>query len=225
MSVVPQKRTDRVAWYRARIAQWTSQATNIGTTAGACTAMDALITAAEDARNAQLLAEAAATTATNTFYNACDAMGVAGQAIIKNVRSKAESTGDPNVYDLAMIPPPATPSPAGPPGTPDKFKVELNSGALILTWKCANPVSGGVVYQVYRRDTPTSEYQSLGVSGEKKWVDTTVPMGSSQVTYKIRGVRPTAAGLWAEFNVTFGMGSGGAFVASVTPATSPKLAA
>lgn len=223
MSVVPQKRSEKVAWFKARIAQWIAEATNIGTTSAACTDMAAKITAAEDALAAKTVAEAAAEAATNTFYTACEAMGVAGQAIIKNVRSKAESTGDMDVYSLAMIPPPATPAPAGPPGTCRDFKAVLDAGELILTWKCTNPASGGVVYQVYRRTSPTGEFESLGVAGEKKWIDATLPAGSSQVTYKIRGVRPTAAGLWAEYNVTFGMGSAGAFVASVEAA--PKLAA
>ena len=224
MSVVPQKRTEKLAWYKARIAQWTAESTNIGTTSAACTDMAAKIAAADDAKEAKDVAEAAAEAATNTFYNACDAMGVAGQAIIKSVRSKAESTGDLNVYDLAMIPPPATPTPAGPPGTPHTFTVQLDAGAIITKWKCTNPVSGGVVYQVYRRLGGVGEYESLGIAGEKKYIDATVPAGTSQVTYKIRGVRSTAAGLWAEFNVTFGIGSSGAVTASVSEA-SPKLAA
>lgn len=224
MSVVPVKRTEKVEWYRARIAQWTSEAANIGTDAAACTDMSAKITAAEDAQAAKILAEAAAKTATEAFYNACNAMGVAGQAIIKNVRSMAESTGNPDVYTLAMVPAPATPQPAGPPGTPREITAEINSGVLILKWKCTNPVSGGVVYQVYRRNTPTSEFESLGIAGVKKFVDDTIPAGAYQVTYKIRGVRPTAAGLWAEFNVTFGMGTGGAVTAMVSDAN-PKMAA
>jgi hypothetical protein len=224
MSVVPQKKIARVEWYEGRIAAWTSNATAIGTTAGACTDMAAKITAARAAWNAKVIAEAASEAATNTFYTACDAMGVAGQAIIKNVRSKAESTGDMEVYSLAMIPPPATPTPAGPPGTPGDFSVQLDSGALMLKWKCSNPVSGGVVYQVYRRTTPAGEYEALGIAGEKRFIDATVPAGSSQVTYKIRGVRPTAAGMWAEFNVTFGMSTAGATIASVSE-TTPKLAA
>jgi hypothetical protein len=224
MSVVPQKRTEKVAWYQARIAQWTAEATNIGTTSAACTDMAAKITAAADAMAAKVIAEAAAEAATEVFYNACDAMGVAGQAIIKSVRSKVESTGDMDIYPLAMIPAPATPEPAGPPGTPHTFTAELNSGAIITRWKCTNPVSGGVVYQVYRRLGGTGEFESLGIAGEKKFIDATVPVGTSQVTYKIRGVRPTAAGLWAEFNVTFGIGSSGAVTASVSE-SSPKLAA
>ncbi len=106
MSVVPSKKTEKIQWYKDRIAQWTSVATSIGTTSGAVTALGTKITAAEDAYNAKQLAEAAAKAATTAYYNAVNDMGVDGQAIIKQVRAKAESSGDMDVYSQAMIPPP-----------------------------------------------------------------------------------------------------------------------
>ena len=225
MGVVPNKRPEKVAWYKARIAQWTTEATNIGTSSAACTAMAALITAAEDALNAKITAEGAAEAATNTFYTACDAMAVAGQAIIKNVRSKAESTGNPEVYSLAMVPPPATPAPKGNPGTATNFKVKLNGdGSIELTWKCSNPAgTSGTLYQIFRRISAEGEFEYMGGVGEKKYHDTTIPAGTTTATYKIQAVRSTAVGDWAEFNVNFGTGAGGAMTASVEP--SPKLAA
>jgi hypothetical protein len=46
------------------------------------------------------------------------------------------------------------------------------------------------------------------------------------VTYQIQAVRSTAVGPWAQFNVNFGVSSGGAMTASVTEQPpSPKLAA
>jgi hypothetical protein len=68
------------------------------------------------------------------------------------------------------------------------------------------------------------EFGFLGNAGEKKFVDTLIPAGSSQVTYQIRAVRSTSAGGWAQFNVNFGMSSGGGMTASVVE-TEPKIAA
>jgi hypothetical protein len=152
------------------------------------------------------------------------AMTNAGMAIIEQVRTKARSSGE-GVYPLANIPAPATPTPVGPPGTPDTFKVSLDgAGGLILTWKCANPAgSVGTMYQVYRRVTPTGEFTYIGGTGTREFTDVTVPAGSSQVTYKIQAVRSTAVGLWAQFNVLFGVSGSGEMTAAVE--TAPKLAA
>ena len=43
-----------------------------------------------------------------------------------------------------------------------------------------------MVYQVYRRATATGEFTYLGGSGAKTFVDSTIPAGSSQVTYQIQ---------------------------------------
>jgi hypothetical protein len=120
----------------------------------------------------------------------------------------------------------ATPSPMPDPGTPEALEVTLDgAGGLILKWKCANPTgSQGTMYQIYRRVTASGEFTYLGGSGEKKFTDSTVPAGSSQVTYKIQAVRSTAVGLWAQFNVLFGVSGSGEMIASVAQ-TSPRIAA
>ena len=111
-------------------------------------------------------------------------------------------------------------------GMPTNMKVSLEAtGAVTLRWKCVSPRATGMVYQVFRRigDGP---FEYLGGAGEKKFTDSTLPMGSSQVTYQIQAVRSTASGPWAQFNVNFGTTSGGGtMVASVTQSTPTKLAA
>ena len=106
----------------------------------------------------------------------------------------------------------------------------LPNRTLAFTWKCHNPGNAhGVIYQVYRRTSPTAEFQFVGASGMKKWVDATLPAGSSQVTYQLQATRSTAAGVTAEFNVNFGVGGGGQVVATVAPAAgsdnAPRIAA
>lgn len=121
-----------------------------------------------------------------------------------------------------------TPEPMGDPGTCSDFKVELQAdGSIKITWKANNPTGmSGVTYQIWRRFGSEGEFAYAGASGEKKYIDSTIPAGTQQVQYQVRGIRPTAAGAWAQFNVNFGQASSGAAMASVIEtAVSPKLAA
>ena len=117
----------------------------------------------------------------------------------------------------------AIPSPVGKPGTPFQLKVELKpSGALELTWKCDNPAgSHGTLYQIGRKVDGATTFEYVGGAGEKKWTDSTLPAGSSSVTYQIQAVRTTSVGDAAEFIVNIGISSGGAMMASVVACAGP----
>ena len=227
MSVVPNKQLEKLEWCENHVDPWTTNAAAIGTTAAEVTAFGTKVDAARAAMTAAEVARDAAKNATLTLQTAIAAMDVAAAGIIKQVRAKAETTGNPNVYALASIPAPGTPSPVGPPGTPTSFTVLLaQDGALQLGWKCNNPVGcHGVLYQVYRRVGTAGDFAYVGGAGEKKFIDATVPAGASQVTYQIQAVRSTSVGPWAQFNVNFGTAAGGAVTASVAEASSPKIAA
>ena len=71
------------------------------------------------------------------------------------IRAFAESTAKPTVvYNLAQIPPPASPSPAPPPAQPTDLTVTLDAsgGSLTLRWKAANPAgTSGTSYIIRRR--------------------------------------------------------------------------
>ncbi len=224
MSVVPEKRIDRVQFYEDHIAPFTANATAIGITTTEVTDLDTKTDAARAAYTAQQVAQQAAKAATLAFHNAVNAMSVAGSALIKKIRAKAEQSANPSVYALAQIPAPATPSPMGAPGEPTDFAALLqNNGALTITWKCANPAgSQGTTYQVWRRLAGTNELAFIGVTGEKKFVDATIPAGTTQAMYQIQAFRSTAAGPWAQFNVNFTTEIGGAVVTAVA---APKIAA
>jgi hypothetical protein len=226
MSVVPKKYAQRVQFFEDRVAKWTANAVAIGTTADKVTALTSLAGNARRALSEQQTAMAAAKAATLAFDTAVKAMSVEGASIIKQVRAKAEVTGD-SVYSLAEIPAPAKRSPVGPPGQPEAFKASLDgNGALMLAWKCKNPKgASGTIYQVYRRVGGSGEFTYLGGTGEKKFTDTTLPTGATQVTYQIQAVRSTAVGLWATFNVFFGTNTSGPMVESTVVTTAPRMAA
>lgn len=126
-----------------------------------------------------------------------------------------------------MIPPPAKASPIGPPGQPTQFTFELDArGALELSWKCKNPRGAvGTMYQVSRRIGPGGELVPLGITGEKRFVDETIPAGSTQVIYQIQAIRSTAAGPIATFNVNFGTGRARSTMTSAMQLERSKLAA
>lgn len=101
------------------------------------------------------------------------------------------------------------------PGTPEKFKAQFTAlGALELSWKCSNP-TGGTMYTVWRK-IGDAEPTFVCNCGTKKIVDSSLPAGTSQVTYQIQAQRSTAAGAWATFVVTIGVAPSGAATTAVT---------
>lgn len=226
MSVVPDKLSERIDFFEARISPWNTNATAIGTTVAKVTTLTGLTENAREKYAAQQAAKAAAKAATTALRAAIDAMSTEGASIIKQIRAQADIAGN-NVYSLAQIPPPAIPGPTPPPGTPYEPKVTLNgNGHLMVAWKCNNPKSAtGTIYQVYRRVNGAGEFAYIGGTGEKKYTDTTIPQGATSVTYQIQAVRSTAVGMWATFNVFFGSTDSSFAVTASVVEDAPKIAA
>ena len=224
MGLIPTKRTDKVAFFNSKVAPWTTNATAIGTTTSAVTAMGTKVTAAQAALAMQFAAEQAFKTATAAADHAIDALVVAGSDIIKSIRAKA-ATGGNAVYELAEIPGPATPSPVNTLGQPCNIKAELGQdGSVTIAWKCVSPRASGVVYQVFRRLDGEAEFTYIGGTGTKRFVDANLPAGAASAMYKLQAIRSTASGPWATFTVMFGTGAGGQQAATVTQ-SAPKMAA
>jgi hypothetical protein len=223
MSLIPDTTNGTIDYLQSKVEPWTTNATAIGTTSAAVTAMDAKVTAAQDKLAAQVAAHEAAKNATAELRAAIRDLRRAGSDIIKQIRAKAATAGD-GVYFLAQIPAPATPTPMPPPGTPSDFSAALNpDGSLKLRWKCANPAgSSGTIYQLSRR-IGTGAFAPVGGCGTRTFDDATVPAGVAAVTYQVQAVRSTAAGVAAQFVVNFGVGGSGEAFASVVGA--PRLAA
>ena len=224
MGLMPQSLVEKIQFVEAHLADWAAHAVAVGSSATEVAAISTKAAAARAALTEQETAQDTAKTKTAALRQKVDEMVVATSDFVKKVRAKAATDGV-GIYQLANIPAPAQPAPKGPPGLPANFVATVGQdGSVDLTWKCPNPPGAvGTTYQVYRRTTPTGDFVFLGASGEKRYLDSSIPAGSSQVTYKIRGLRSTAAGPWATFNVTFGMG----FVTTtvVADATGPKMAA
>ena len=215
MSVIPKDNVGRIEFCEQHEAPWTANAVPMGSSASAVSDFVTKTGLCRAAYEAQKAAQIAARNATNDFHLALAAMTTSASDIIKSVLARAATGGDA-IYSLASIPVPATPSPAPAPGKPTDFKVQLaENGGLILTWECVNPRSRGTMYQVWRR-IGTGEFTYCGGCGSKQFIDETIPAGTTNITYQLQGVRTTAAGPWAQYNVSFG-GVGGALVTESEP--------
>ena len=226
MSVVPKETAAKIQFFEDHQPAWSSNAVAIGSSTTEVTALQTKTAAARTAYDEQQAAQLAAKDATLKLRLAVEAMGLAGSAIIKKVRAKAQTDGL-GVYALASLPAPATPTPLPAPGTPTDFSAALNpDGSLKLKWKCANPAgSQGTIYQLARR-IGSGAFAPLGATGLRSFVDATVPATAAAaggVTYQVQAVRSTSVGLAAQFTVNFGVGGGGEMMAMV--ASAPKLAA
>ncbi len=227
MGTVPNKIADKIGWYSARESAWTTSSAAIGLATGDMTTMSGLISTASTALDAQTAAKTALKNSTIALNAAVSAMGDLGSALIKKIRAKAEMVGGDSVYVLASVPPPATPTPVGPPGQPTDLVVKLTqTGALDMSWKCPNPAgANGTTYNVFRRIGDVGEYTYVGGTGVRQFTDESCPGGSPSVMYKIQAVRSTQVGPWATFNVFLGVSSGGTAIVQSVVNTTPKIAA
>ena len=205
MRVIPKSPTDKIRFVQARIAKWAQNFALIGLDAGEIADIEAKLSAAQAARQAQINAQQAARAATQAFHNAADALARAsGNAVLK-VRAKAQTTDDVQVYFRALLPRPKQASPVAAPGRPADFTVELDAiGQVNLRWKCKNPANAeGTVYEIFRSiDRGPLEY--LAVVGKKKFTDEGLPAGAASATYRVTAVRSTKRGPAALHTVFFG---------------------
>lgn len=109
------------------------------------------------------------------------------------------------------------------------FDLDTNTGGLIVHWKCSNPVGVSHVVYTVRRAIGSGPLSTVGVTGEKKFTDTTIPAGASTITYQVFGQRGSLTGP-AGNPVTVRFGNGGGMqvieqAATDEDGTNVKLAA
>jgi hypothetical protein len=218
-SSIPRKAAERIAYLKTRAPIWTANASTLKVSTSACADLTAKLATAETAMANADAARAASEAATLTLNDSLTALGSIGADLIKQIRATAQSTGDNSLYALAQIPAPATPSPVPAPGKSTDLKVQLAAeGGLDLSWKCPQPArASGTLYQVSRQLGTTGEFTLLGMTGPKKWLDNTLPAGTSQATYKIVAMRSTAQGPAALFLVNLGVGGTGKMTVTALP--------
>ena len=202
MGIVPRNNAEKLSYFEAHVGKWLQHAGEIGTSTEQVEALQVKLQSARAALIAQRAAQDKARSATAAFNGALDEVAAAGAAIIQQIRTAARSGGN-EVYTLANVPAPGRPAPIAPPGEPFRLRVELQpAGALVLRWRCKNPRgSTGTVYYISRQLDPGGPFAFLGIAGGKRFVDETVPPGTSQIVYQIQAIRTTAQGVAARFPV------------------------
>jgi hypothetical protein len=211
MSVVPRTLVEKLQFFESRAGKWLERAAQIGTTDADVEALQLMLDEARARFEAQRAAQQAAQAATAAFNRVLAEVATAGATIIQQVRTKAATSRDNGVYQLALLPSPAKPSPLGPPGEPTSFTFNLRqAGSLELRWACDNPRgSVGTIYHVWRRagvGNGPDGWELLGTAGERRFVDDTLPAGLAHVTYKVQAIRSTALGPEGFFLISLGTG-------------------
>lgn len=235
--IIPSRLQDQLDFFDQHAPVWVANAAAIGLTPIQASAFADMANDARASYTAKLTAETNARIANNAMRDTVGETRRSASSLIRTIKAFAEASANPQeVYNLAQIPAPLPPKPAPPPAKPTDLAVELDpvTGALRLRWKAANPPgTAGTSYIIRRRTSPAGEFQFVGATGTKNFVDSTFFAGPDSVQYTVQGQRSDSAGPLSDiFTINFGKAPGGGFFATVTsePSTgqgagAPKLAA
>ncbi len=201
MSTIPYDSREQVlVWCRAHVEAFAAHQAVIGLSPQAVeqfTVLTALLAEHErEAAEARARAEAATLRVNSTFAQLRKAMVNA----VTDIRQEAESTGNTQVYALALVPPRATGQPAPAPQRPTQLTAQLanagsSEGGLALSWQCPQPRNvRGTMYIVSRQLPGENTFTTLGIVGQRRFVDETLPAGVGEATYTVQAVRGTRAG-------------------------------
>ena len=232
MSTYPEKPSDLLAWNNAHYPIWDANKVALSLSTAQLAAFKATLTSYTSKAADVVAAKEAYRVAVQQADLAARVMRLTTGDTVAVIRAFADTSADPAaVYSLAQIPQRAEPTPAGPPGQPNKVTATLDTatGNLDLKWKATNP-AGGTSYIVRRKLPSATSFTILGTATGKKFTDTTLPAGVSGVQYTVQGTRSGEVGLESTpIVVNFGhAGPGGTLsIESVqeTPRVSAKLAA
>jgi hypothetical protein len=211
-------------WCRDHTEIFVGSAAQIGLSSQQALQFRADVDAAIEADLTQSQARQSALTATQIANDKYSQLRARTRATVGLIKAFAEATNNTNVYNIAEIPPPADPSAVPPPGQPTNMKVaiEPGSGALTISWKAINPPNASGTSYIVRRKLPTqTSFEFIGVTGTKKFTDSTLSAGPDSVQYTIQGQRSDSAGPTSDILIiNFGRasgGGGGGFVVSSVP--------
>lgn len=221
MSTIPSNPDDAILWLTDHLATWGPDPEAVGLAELDITTMQAALDAAVAARAETVSTRQEAKTATSAFHNKMKDMRSETSLRVAKIRTFARGSEDPeNVYTLAEIPAPATPTEAPPPAQVTDFRVTLEEGgALRVTFKCSNPERvSGVTYRVERQDAPQTPFQFLVNAKEKSFLDASFPNTSTLITYRVTSETSTKDGPTSYFTVRYGAGNQ-AQIISQGPAT------
>lgn len=191
MSILPPSRIQRVEFAESHLEPWSEHWAAIGLSEDALSLLASRTVAARALYQAMLEAHNASKNATAAFYQACKDVTETTADALKTIKAFAATTNNPNVFSLAVIPPPKSPGRRGgrggrggpPPATPTGVSASLlPSGAIRVEWKGKlSAGGGGVAFSVWRRmNTPGDPFTQLAtINGGTSFIDESLPAGAS----------------------------------------------
>lgn len=184
-------KTEWLTFGEAHDSVWEAAPPTIGLTLVQAEAYTDLVRDARTKYDLMIVARNASKAATQNWYTAANAMRDNASNLITIIKGFANTQADPNaVYSAAQIPPPAVPTPAGPPVDCTDLSAELtNSGNVELSWK--GSLSSGQYFSMWRRLASESDYTLIGTVAAKKFLDTELPPGAAWASYQVKAQRGT----------------------------------
>lgn len=188
MAVIPQKKLACSVWANTHAPIFKLNATALGLAAAQTTGMETKALVLTNAILAQNNARDAAIAATEAADVALADLKAQAASCVASIRAKADASADPTaVYNLALIPVPAFPSPAGPPTDASDVAAHLrNDGTIQITWK--GTVRNAQFFTVWRR-LSTQAWTQIGSTAKKQFIDGTLTAGTTSATYMVRSQR------------------------------------
>lgn len=189
--LIGQSRQELSDFVNAHTQPWSDHTAGVGLPAGQLAELKSKLGATEATLKAvneiRVLALAASAANADAF---ADLRTIAGTCV-RSIKAFADASANPSaVYQLAALPSPLPPGPASLPNTGTDFSATLNlsTGGLALKWKVvggAQPYGvSGVVWNV-RRSINGGTPVSIGLTGEKSFIDGTIPADAITCAYTV----------------------------------------
>ena len=221
-------RREKLEWIEARAPIWQTSALQIGITVAQATSLKSLVAAASDAFTAAEAARADAKSATRKFYDAVADMSEPTRDLIATIKAFAETTNNPNVYNISNIDPPAPPTPASAPTIPFDVSGSVSpTGNATVTWDAdRSGASSGIFFMVERKRGTEATFSIIGGTAEKAFLDVDPRFATGTVQYRVKAQRGSLSSNWSvpiAFSIT--TGGGGFTVSQVSEDDGVQLAA
>gem|GEM_PF-755751 len=203
-----------LAWMEQHADLWGVAPTTLGLSTQVVANFKGLVgesRTAFDSANAIRLASKQATVAQNEAFRD---MKREASDLVSTIKSFIEQSGNTKLWADAGLEPPAPRGETPPPNAPYQLSGTLDSeGNLIVKWKATQPQGvSNVIYSIRRAFNNTGTYALIDTVGGKKFIDTTVPTGTTSVSYTITAKHGTNMSEPSEsLTLRFGRNLGGGF--------------
>ena len=207
MTTLPERLSRVIWWAKVRLAAWDKDPAFIGLDEATVARVRALADDAAQARAAYAQAQADARAAGEAYRQRATLLRKQAATAVARVRAHAASQPSPaDVLAAARLEKYATSGPTPAPATPTRLASHLlQTGWVSFRFECKNDRRlRGVTYLVERRIGGTGPFEFLMNAGRRAFTDTTIPLGASEVHYRITAQTSTRRGQPAIFPVLFG---------------------